>query len=276
MRVRPNETTIALTLRTLTLAPVNSIVVSLDVSRTRVPDGSWLRASPLFVFFVFCKASLAWSAEAPVIEPDKTSQMPRFLQEAREMIDHKKPGDGIQKCDQVIRAFETYYSNKTCKIYCTRTKEEELLYLLTAAADKTNAIALSSTWADAYFMKGYAQLELGRISEAKSSLQSALLLSPQNSQYLSEMGHVHQLEKDWTKAKELFIAAEENIKLGPDKFQSQELGRARRGLGYVMVEQGKLDEAEKKYLECLKSDPQDTVAKRELEYVRSLKAKKKK
>jgi Flp pilus assembly protein TadD len=52
-----------------------------------------------------------------------------------------------------------------------------------------------------------------------------------------------------------------------------ELGRARRGLGYVLVELGKLDEAEKKYQQCLVDDPKDRKAAAELEYVRGLKAK---
>jgi tetratricopeptide (TPR) repeat protein len=53
------------------------------------------------------------------------------------------------------------------------------------------------------------------------------------------------------------------------------LGRARRGIGYVLVELGKLDEAEKKYQQCLADNPKDSRAAAELEYVRNLKAKRK-
>ena len=43
----------------------------------------------------------------------------------------------------------------------------------------------------------------------------------------------------------------------------------------VFVELGQVDEAEKKYQQCLPDDPNDTKAKRELDYVRSLQAKRK-
>jgi Flp pilus assembly protein TadD len=55
--------------------------------------------------------------------------------------------------------------------------------------------------------------------------------------------------------------------------EPDELARARRGLGYVLVEMGKLNEAEKKYQQCLAADPKDTKAAQELEYVRGLRAK---
>ena len=62
-------------------------------------------------------------------------------------------------------------------------------------------------------------------------------------------------------------------KLAPDDTRSDELGRARRGQGYVLVELGKLDEAEKKYQQCLAANPNDANAKAELQYVREQKAK---
>jgi len=42
----------------------------------------------------------------------------------------------------------------------------------------------------------------------------------------------------------------------------------------VLVERGKLDEAEKKYQQCIAANPNDTKAKAELQYVREQKAKK--
>ena len=138
---------------------------------------------------------------------------------------------------------------------------------------KKDAIVLSSTWASAYFLKGYALQELGRIAEAKSALILALELSPWNSLYLSELGSVYKLEKNWKEAKKTFDAAEEHAALSPDELKASELGLARRGQGYVLVELGQLAEAEKKYLQCLEDDPNDKKAAAELEYVRNLKAK---
>lgn len=208
-------------------------------------------------------------------DPDKDPQMAILLQEARRLIDSKKPAAAIEKCDKVIAAFKARYGNSKQKITCGRTSAEVLGSLLQAAADKNNAIALSSTWADAYYMKAYALQDLGRLPAAKSNVQMALAMSPFNSQYRSELGEIYQLEKNWGKAKQEFTEAEDNANLAPEESKAAELGRARRGLAYVFVELGKLDEAEKKYQQCLAADPNDTRAKRELEYVRGLKAKKK-
>lgn len=213
---------------------------------------------------------------------DKNPEMRQLLLEARRLIDSKKPQPAIEKCDRVIAAFKAGYGSRKEKIYCARSSAESLGYLMKAAvaADKGAAkqagtIALSSLWADAYFMKGYALQDLGRIREAKVLINQALQLSPFSSQYLCELGEIYELEKNWPKALQTFKDAEDHNALAPDESRALELGQARRGIGYVLVELGKLDQAEKEYKDCLKTDPNDTRAARELEYVRQLRNKKK-
>lgn len=146
--------------------------------------------------------------------------------------------------------------------------------MLKSAVDKNNAISLSSTWPDAYFMKAYALQDLHRLAEAKTALEQALKMSPFNAQYLAEMGEIYALEKNWSKAEQLYREAEDNVPLSPQVSRAAELAVARPGLGYVLVELGKLDEAEKKYQQCIAANPNDTKAKAELQYVRDQKAKK--
>lgn len=231
----------------------------------------------LVLGFALCLAAALHSRQsaAAAADPDKDPQTLKFLQEARTLIDGKKTQAAIEKCEKVIALFKAHYAGTKEKIYCARTSAESLGYLLKAAADKQNAIALSSTWADAYFIKGYALQELGRMAEAKSAIQRAIDLSPWSSRYLSELGNIYEFEKNWAKAKEAFETAEDQAPLAPDDVKVEELGRARRGIAYVLVELGKLDEAEKKYQQCLKENPNDTKAAAELEYVRGLKAKSK-
>lgn len=215
-------------------------------------------------------------------DPDKDPALVVLVEKARTLISKKQPQEGIANCDKVIARFTSRYANSKEKVYCARSSTETLGYLLQAATDadkgtsekgKKNAIVLSSTWAAAYFLKGYALQELGRIGDAKAALRLALELSPWSSLYLSELGSIYKLEKNWPEAKKTFEAAEEHAALSPDDLKAAELGLARRGLGYVLVELGQLAEAEKKYEQCLKDDPKDTKAAAELEYVRDLKAK---
>lgn len=250
------------------------IVLGLMTSRKRVFLG--------VVFLVGCCAIQSQWAASPA-DPDKDSEMSDLLQETRALIDAKKPQPAIEKCEKIITRFKTHYGQSKSKIYCAQSSAESLGYLVMAAAamdkgefeaTKSDAIVLSSTWASAYFFKAYALQELGRVAEAKSTLQLALELSPSNSRYLSELGNIYLLEKNWAKAREAFAKAEDNAPLAHDQAKAEVLGRARRGLGYVFVELGQLDEAEKKYQQCLEDDPKDTRAARELEYVRGLRAKK--
>lgn len=233
------------------------------------------------ILLVLLCATQGQRAASPA-DPDKDPELSNLLHEARALIDAKKPQPGIEKCEQVIARFQAHYGKSKSKIYCAETSAESLGYLVMASAamskgefdkDKKDAITLSSTWSTAYFIKAYALQDLGRIAEAKSVLQLALELSPWNSRYLSELGSIYSLEKNWTKAKEVFEKAEDNASLARDDSKAEVLGRARRGLGYVFVELGQLDQAEKKYQQCLAADPKDTKAAEELEYVRGLRAK---
>jgi Flp pilus assembly protein TadD len=133
-----------------------------------------------------------------------------------------------------------------------------------------NAIVLWPTWANAYFLKGYALQDLHRFGEAKAAILHAIDLSPTNSHYLNEIGAIYQIEKNWPKAKETLLAAEDNAPLSPEETRADDLARARRGLGYVHVELGQLAEAKKKYRQCLATNPNDTRARDELQYVERL------
>jgi len=208
-------------------------------------------------------------------DPDKDPQMMKLLEDARHLIDNKNAAAAIAKCDAVIAAYKAHYASSKQKVFCARTPAEGLGLMMKAAVDKNNAIALSSTWSDTYFFEAYALQDLHRLGEAKATLQQALKLSPFNSQYLAEMGEINALEKNLSKAEELYREAEDNAPLSPDASRAGDLARARRGLGYVLVELGKLDEAEKQYQQCIAANPNDTKAKAELQYVREQKAKRK-
>jgi Flp pilus assembly protein TadD len=209
-------------------------------------------------------------------DPDKDSRLRELVAESEKLATAKKSAAAIEKCDKVIAAFKAYYGKQRRKIYCGNSSAEVLGNLLQAAVKNENAIVLSPTWANAYFIRGYALQDLHRIPEAKTAIVLAFDLSPTNSHYLNELGAIYQLEKNWPKAKETFLAAEDNAPLSPEETRADDLARARRGLGYVHVELGQLAEAEKKYRECLATSPNDTRARDELQYVEQLRSKQRK
>jgi tetratricopeptide (TPR) repeat protein len=207
---------------------------------------------------------------APAENGGDATQM-EHLQMARQLMDAGKPAKAIQmEIDPVIKHYEGKYSRESRKVYCTRTSAESLAYLLEASSKTNAAITIGPEWAAAYFMKAYALIDLGRVSEARTNLTRALELSPSNSQYQSELAHLYQTEKNWVESQKLFGRAEECARaFSPDEAKVLELTRALRGQGYNLVEMGKPGEAEMKYRECLKLDPNDRVAQEELKYIKT-------
>ena len=226
-----------------------------------------------FLFLISLLVTLvAVGYAAPAENGDDTTQM-QHLQAARQLMDAGKPDKAVQtEIDPVIKYYEGKYSLESRKVYCARTSAETLAYLLETASKKDKAVAIGPEWATAYFMKAYALIDLGRVSEARTNLTRALKLSPNNSQYLSELAHLYQTEKNWAESQKLFVRAEECARtFSPDEAKVRELNRALRGQRYNLVEMGKLDEAEAKYRECLKLDQNDRAALDELKYIKTRK-----
>lgn len=204
-------------------------------------------------------------------DPDLT-----LLLAGRELLGRNKPLPALSKSfDQVIRRFEARHAGSTEVIYCARTTEETLVYTAQAAQAKQSATVLGSTWSDAYYMKAYALLELGRLDEAQEALERTLALSPSNSMYLAEMAFTHQTRKKWSEALSGYVAAEEAAEAySPDEVKASELSRAMRGQGYALVELDRLDEAEAVYRKAMAVDPEDRASAGEIKYIEQVRAKK--
>ena len=220
--------------------------------------------------------SPAFAGDPPAPRPDADEQAQvALLGSGLELLKQRRPADAIATSfDRIIARFGEKFGTDTRKIYSARTMQESLFYMLQAANAKQAAVVVSPVWSQAHYFKGYALVELGRLPEARASLERALAMSPMNAQYLEELGDLSLREKNLAAALEKFQLAEEGARVyAPDATKNAELARAWRGVGYVLVEQGKLDEAEALYRKCLELDKNDQRAAAELKYVLNAKAK---
>jgi len=216
----------------------------------------------------------AENAQPATTDQDKASA--RMLDEGTKLLMAKKPQEAIEYFEKIVADYEKRFKNSNDRIFSARSQAETLLYLLETAAEKkggAKAVVVSANLAYAHFMKAYALIELGNLAESKLALERALALSPQNSQFLSELGHIYQRGKNWPLAMQTFQRAEKAAEFSPPELKNDELSRAWRGIGYVYVELGQLDEAEKMYQQCLVLDKNDKRAMNELRYVQDQKAK---
>lgn len=175
--------------------------------------------------------------------------------------------------EPVIKDCESKYKDSNKIYFGARSPSETIIYAAMGSVLKKDVDVLDSTCGDAYFFKGFVLVDMGQLDEAVTYFEKATRWSPQNSMYLSELGNIYQLKKDWPKSLEYFEQAEGGASFSPDSVKNQELLRAKRGVGYNLTELGRLDESEKKYKECLAIDKNDKKSKDELIYIKQLKNK---
>lgn len=178
--------------------------------------------------------------------------------------------------DKVIAVNDKYFASLGQTVYAARNPIEALAYMAKHATDpasKTNAVAVSSSAAYAHYMKAFALVDLKREAEARGELDKALALSPENALFHDELGSWYARRGDWEHALQSYQHAERSVSLGPPESKNRDLGAAWRGMGYVYIEQHKLDEAEAMYRKCLDMDGKDKKALNEIEYIRQQRAK---
>jgi tetratricopeptide (TPR) repeat protein len=247
--------------------------------KTLKQQTAWLAATAL-AFSLFA-ASPVFSQPAAAGTPPQAAANPedaalgQQLMAGANLLQLRQPDRAIaEHFDKIIAAYELRYKDQKAKPYTGRSQVESLLYLLQAANSKEEpkqgAIIVPQVWSDAWYLKAYALIELKRPAEARSALEAALALAPRNSQYLGELGTVYLGQRNWPQALKIFEQAEAAAKeFSPPEVKNKELSRAWRGIAYVYVEQGRWDDAEKVYLQCLELDKNDRRAQNELNYVRT-------
>lgn len=222
-------------------------------------------------------AALSGCASAPVkkVAPEKDPGSPKVhVAQGYDYLQSGKLNQAVEEFDLAIKKCEPLFSRDK-KIYTSRTPAESLIYVALAAGKNEAAEVLDTTCSDAYYLQGYAVLDFGKIEEAETYLKKAVSMAPMNAMYLSELGHIYQVRRDWNQALTYFIEAEDAAQIyTPEELKISELGRARRGVGFNLIELGKLDDAERKFREALALDGGDKVARNELEYIKQLRAKK--
>jgi tetratricopeptide (TPR) repeat protein len=225
----------------------------------------------------FSAARIACSEEptAPAKGLSDT-QIEAFIRSARDTIDKGNPQVAITEyLDPIIESFEPLATTGNKRVFSATTLVETIFYsaLGAAAADKQETLVLDGAWSSALHLKGFALIDQEKFEEAKQVLRHGIDIAPKNPWLWNELGAVYQTEMNWPEALSAYVEAAEAADLVYDKNsedQKRTLTRALRGQGFVLIETGKLKEAEALYRRCLKVDPDDRGAKQELAYIADL------
>lgn len=148
------------------------------------------------------------------------------------------------------------------------------MYSVLSSSKDESAEVVDIVCSDVYYLQGSIALNTGRIRDAEFLLKKAVSMAPMNSMYLSALGHIYQVRRDWNQALDYFTQAEDAAPTySPDVLKASEFVRAKRGIGFNLIQLGKLNEAEVKYKECLALNGGDKSAKDELEYINIIRGK---
>ena len=152
--------------------------------------------------------------------------------------------------------------NPTIRLDVSGGATETMVYRIAAAADEQSSEVLQINCADAYYMKGYALVDLGELNKAEVFVRKSLGLSPSNALYRSELGQILQSQGEWELALESFAQAEEDAKtFSPEPVKQAEFTRAKRGVGFNFFDFVRLDDAVKKFQDCLDINIDDAYAR---------------
>lgn len=234
-----------------------------------------------FIFvtsLLFLQAALSNAqtvSESATAARENDAKQNEILNAGAQLLKERRPAEAIENYfDKVIASYEAMYPAGARVIYCGRSAPERLVYLMQSAVDKKASLVVGPPWCDAYFLRAYGLIELGRNAQAREALEKAIAMSPRNAHYLVELASLYRSEKKWTEAIARYeTAAQLAREFSPSETKVGELGEALRGRGYVLVELGRLEEAETTYKQCLEINSADKAALAELRYVQSRRQK---
>ncbi|HWU04498.1 MAG TPA: hypothetical protein VN222_17290 [Novosphingobium sp.] len=150
-------------------------------------------------------------------------------------------------------------------VYCAVSMTEAISYTLLGAAAKTRAKVLLPSACHVLYISAYAQSEMGHFDKGMALMEKLTDLAPQNSQYLSELGFAYQRSGQATKAMGMYERARDTADLAPTPdLVKRRKAVALRGIGYLLIDKGDLDGAEKAYRTSLEIDPGNPTATNEL------------
>jgi len=153
----------------------------------------------MIIALSFAFLAAAAQADQPVVQmtgpngvtstmPLELGGMDARLGQASDLVAKGQPAAALPLIDQVIAEFEGKYRSSTRTVYYSaRSMEEGFIYSTLAGMANRNGVVLNGDWATAYFLKGFALVDLNRSDEAIRWFDKAAVLAPMNAQVLADV-----------------------------------------------------------------------------------------
>jgi tetratricopeptide (TPR) repeat protein len=223
------------------------------------------------LFLAFLLAAAPIGAASAQESPAETARNAR-LTEIIQLIQSSQPQVAVERLSSLLAEYQGLYppgKQKLCKVEDYETAAYSTL------PGGANATLVEGGWCIALWAKGFALIDLQQLDAAVPFLEQAVAMAPLHPHYLSELGYAYQAQKNWQRSYDVYARAADAAKRESGERQKKSLRRAWFGMGYDLIELGRLNEAEAMMRKCLELTPDDQKVKDELQYILDEKAKKK-
>jgi tetratricopeptide (TPR) repeat protein len=238
-----------------------------------------MRLIPALLATALCLAPLI-----PAFAQQAGGEDTAAVMEAQKALQAGKFDVAVAKTDEVITRFEAR-READAGYNCTSGTTDTIGALLgaavangkgTAPPGRTKTYAISSDICAAYFMKGFALVDLNRRADALANFETAIAMDPDNDHFLNELGEWYKTGRQWQKSLEIFIKASETTdasltssddKEGAARIATQRRCRSYRGMAFNYVEMAEWEKARAALEKCLAIAPGDAASLNEIKYI---------
>jgi tetratricopeptide (TPR) repeat protein len=203
---------------------------------------------------------------------DRDSAAETTISQAFSAIQAGDPARALATVEPVVVSFDKAFSGEKRHIFCSQTAEQDGYYLTTADGGADNVRLVTATWCQALYIKAFALVDLQRLDDAQSAFERLVAFAPKHARYLNELAYVLLKKKEWQHSIETYASAEAAAAFTPER-RDYERCVSFRGIGYDLVELGRLDDAEAAYRKCLAITPDEPKSLREIEYIKEQRKK---
>lgn len=234
------------------------------------------------MFSKFLCGALVILGASAVYADDADLEDTRIIEEGFSALKSGNFAMAASKADLVIKRFEENKESDT-DYACTSGTTDTVAAMLGAAVatdkgvgKKSKTVAISSDICSAYFLKGFALVDLQLREQALPNLEMALTLDTDNQHYANELAEWYKTGRQWERSLELFTAASEitdlSVETMDDKRESKRIlnnmrCRSYRGIAFNNGEMKNWAAAREAIDKCLTLIPDDPASKAELEYI---------
>jgi len=186
--------------------------------------------------------------------------------EADKSTKHKNFDKALIRADKVIEKFKSVFDkNKIQYVFEHDSHYEKFIKI-----NGSDFQRIDNSYKEALQIKAYIYSDLKEYGKALEYLEEVQSVAPASARSFIEQGYIFSQYKLNDLATSAYVKAEYLARKYPEGQLISERASALRGMGFILIEEGKLDEAKAHYEQSLEIDPGSKVAINELKYIASV------